>query len=236
MAVLNLVKLPITTIDLSPGSHLLINDVTWEQYEALLTDWGEDRRIPRLNYCHGVLELTSPLPAHERPHRIIANIVKAMLDAQDRPWEDFGSTTFKQPRRAGLEPDTCFYIQHAEQVRPLMRMDMEPDPPPDLAIESDVTSKTTFEAYATLQDGGSRANTGIFINALSKPSLCLTSLRCHRPYSFAGPQTLRQSIFYHHHRFVVEQHRKGDSGPQAFPHADKLHHPPHGLDQPLRNG
>lgn len=151
MTVLNLVKLPITTIDLSPGSHLLINDVTWEQYETLLMDLGEDRRIPRINYCDGTLEIMSPLPAHERPHRIIADIVKAILDAQDSAWEDFGSTTFKKPKRAGLEPDTCFYIQNAEQVRALMRMDMDKNPPPDLAIEADVTSKTTLDAYATLQ-------------------------------------------------------------------------------------
>lgn len=151
MTVLNLVKLPITTIDLSPGSHLLINDVTWEQYETLLTDLGEERRVPRINYCDGTLEIMSPLPAHERPHRIIAYIVTAILDAQDRSWEDFGSTTFKKPKRAGLEPDTCFYIQNAERVRALMRMDMDTDPPPDLAIEADVTSKTTLEAYAILQ-------------------------------------------------------------------------------------
>ena len=151
MTLLNLVKLPITTIDLSPGSHLLINDFTWEQYETLLTDLGGDRRVPRLNYCHGTLEIMSPLLAHERPHRIIADIVKALLDAQERDWEDFGSTTFKKPKRAGLEPNTCFYIQNAEPVRALMRMDMDKDPPPDLAIEADVTSKTTLDAYATLQ-------------------------------------------------------------------------------------
>jgi Uma2 family endonuclease len=151
MTLLNLVKLPITTIDLSPGSHLLINDVTWEQYETLYAELGEDRRVPRLNYCHGTLEIMSPLPAHERPHRIIADIVKTLLDAQERDWEDFGSTTFKKPKRAGLEPDTCFYIQNAERVRTLMRMDMDTDPPPDLAIEADVTSKTTLDAYATLQ-------------------------------------------------------------------------------------
>lgn len=151
MPVLNLVKLPITTIDLSPGSHLLIDDVTWEQYEALLTDLGEERRVPRINYCNGTLEVMSPLPAHERPHRIIAYIVTAILDAQERDWEDFGSTTFKKPKKAGLEPDTCFYIQNAQRVRSLMRMDMANDPPPDLAIEADVTSKTTLETYATLQ-------------------------------------------------------------------------------------
>ena len=142
---------PIKTIALSPGSHLLIPNVTWEQYEDLLAELGEERRIPRINYCNGTLELMSPLPAHERPHRIIGYIVTAILDAQRRDWEDFGSTTFKKLKQAGLEPDTCFYIQNAERVRDLQRMDMTQDPPPDLAIEADVTSKTTLEAYAVLQ-------------------------------------------------------------------------------------
>ena len=140
---------PIKTIARSPGSHLLIPNVTWEQYEDLLAELGEERRIPRINYCNGTLELMSP--AHERPHRIIGYIVTAILDAQRREWEDFGSTTFKKSKRAGLEPDTCFYIQNAERVRDLQRMDMTQDPPPDLAIEADVTSKTTLEAYAVLQ-------------------------------------------------------------------------------------
>ena len=140
---------PIKAIALSPGSHLLIPNVTWEQYEDLLAELGEERRIPRINYCNGTLELMSP--AHERPHRIIGYIVTAILDAQRREWEDFGSTTFKKLKQAGLEPDTCFYIQNAERVRDLQRMDMTQDPPPDLAIEADVTSKTTLEAYAVLQ-------------------------------------------------------------------------------------
>ncbi len=142
---------PIKTIALSPGSHLLIPNVTWEQYEALLEELGEERRVPRINYCNGTLELMSPLPAHERPHRIIGYIVTAILDAQGREWEDFGSTTFKKLKQAGLEPDTCFYIQNASRVRDLLRMDMTQDPPPDLAIEADVTSKTTLDAYAALQ-------------------------------------------------------------------------------------
>lgn len=144
------VTTPIKNIELSPGSHLLIPDVTWEQYEVLLNELGEERRTPRINYCNGTLELMSPLPAHERPHRIIAYIVTAILDAQGRNWEDFGSTTFKKPQQAGLEPDTCFYIQNAQRVQDRLRLDMM-QPPPDLAIEADVTSKTTLEAYATLQ-------------------------------------------------------------------------------------
>lgn len=35
----------------------------------------------------------SPLPAHERTHRIIGDIVKVLLDSQERDGEEFGSTT-----------------------------------------------------------------------------------------------------------------------------------------------
>jgi Uma2 family endonuclease len=144
------VTFDIKALNLSPGSHLIIEDVSWEKYMALLQELGETRQIPRINYCHGILELMSPLPAHERPNRIIAYIVTAILDAQNREWEDFGSTTFKKPKQAGVEPDTCFYIENAAKVRHSLRLDMTIDPPPDLAIEADVTSKTTLEAYAVI--------------------------------------------------------------------------------------
>jgi Uma2 family endonuclease len=146
------VTVALNAIDLTPGSHLMISGVTWEQYEAFLVELGEDRRVPRINYSNGLLEIMSPLPAHERPHRIIGYIVTVILDAQGREWEDFGSTTFKRPKQAGVEPDTCFYVnENAERVRNCMRMDFETDPPPDLAIEADVTSKTTFEAYEAIK-------------------------------------------------------------------------------------
>jgi Uma2 family endonuclease len=71
--------IPIQKMHLSPGSHALIADVTWEEYEALLDSWGDTRRTPRINYSNGTLELMSPLPLHERPNRIIADIVKVLL-------------------------------------------------------------------------------------------------------------------------------------------------------------
>ena len=145
------VTIPIRALKLSPGSHLLIENVSWEQYDALLTELGEDRVTPRINYCHNILELMAPLPIHERPNRLLADIVKTLLDSQDRDWEDFGSTTFRKVQEAGLEPDTCFYIQNATQMRGCERFDPEQDPPPDLAIESDVTSKTTLETYRLLK-------------------------------------------------------------------------------------
>ncbi|MEM1252651.1 MAG: Uma2 family endonuclease [Cyanobacteria bacterium P01_H01_bin.21] len=151
MVALAPVTIPIRALKLSPGSHLLIENVSWEQYDALLADLGEERISPRINYCKNTLELMALLPIHERPNRLIDDIVKVLLDSQDRDWEDFGSTTFRKVLEAGLEPDTCFYIQNAERMRDCERFDPEQDPPPDLAIESDVTSKTTLETYCLLR-------------------------------------------------------------------------------------
>ncbi len=53
--------------------------------------------------------------------------------------------------RAGIEPDDCFYIQNAQRMVGKKRLDLAIDPPPDLAIEIDVTSKTQISAYLALQ-------------------------------------------------------------------------------------
>ena len=144
------VNIPIPTIQLAPGSQISIGDLSWQDFETVLQDLGETRNT-RITYYQGLLEIMSPLALHERPHRIIAYIVTAILEKQGRNWEDFGSTTLKYPEIAGIEPDTCFYIQNAEGVRSCTNLDLTKYPPPDLAIESDVTSKTTINAYQALR-------------------------------------------------------------------------------------
>jgi Uma2 family endonuclease len=144
------VTTPIKAIALSAGSRISISNLTWQDFEQLLLDAGEDRNT-RMAYYKGTLEIMSPLALHERPHRIIADIVKTILEIQERDWEDFGSTTFKRPDIAGIEPDTCFYIQNADLVRDCTSMDLSIYPPPDLAIESDVTSKTALQAYESIR-------------------------------------------------------------------------------------
>jgi Uma2 family endonuclease len=140
----------IKAIELSAGSQVSIHNLSWQDFEQILTDTGEKRNT-RMTYYRGTLEIMSPLALHERPHRIIADIVKTILETQERDWEDFGSTTFKRPDIAGVEPDTCFYIQNSDLVRDCTNMDLAIYPPPDLAIESDVTSKTALRAYESIQ-------------------------------------------------------------------------------------
>lgn len=143
------VTIPIQAIELTPGSHISIHNITWQDFEEILTNLGEKRNT-RVAYYQGILEIMSPLAIHEKPHRVIAYIVTAILDFQGRDWDDFGSTTLKRPQIAGIEPDTCFYIQNASRVKGCTNMNLSIYPPPDLAIEADVTSKTTLDAYVAI--------------------------------------------------------------------------------------
>jgi len=152
MTVTTPVTIPIKNIQLNPGSAIALNEISWEDFEAILKEREAEGIRTKIAYSKGILTIMSPLAAHERPHRIIGDIVKVLLDSQERDWEDFGSTTFrKKAKEAGLEPDTCFYIQNAQQMRGCLKIDLTIDPPPDLSIETDLTSKTTLEAYEALE-------------------------------------------------------------------------------------
>jgi Uma2 family endonuclease len=146
-------SISVADIDLSEGGMLVLSDVSWERYETIVTAL-ETRHNYRTAYLDGVLEIAAPMLLHERIHRILGHIVKVLADFEDRDWEDFGATTFRKKEKcAGLEPDTCFYIgENAVRVRACMaQMDLNAYPPPDLAIESDVTSNTTLEVYLRLK-------------------------------------------------------------------------------------
>ncbi|NJL49108.1 MAG: Uma2 family endonuclease [Leptolyngbyaceae cyanobacterium SM2_5_2] len=148
MATLLPVSKPISQLHLAPGSKVTIPDVSWEEFEAILQELGE-RRTARIAYHSSTLEITLPLPEHEVPTDLISDIVKLLLRFTGRRYQPFGSTTFRQPTVAGIEPDACFYIQNYERM--IGRRKLQPDdPPPDLAIETDVMSFTTIAAYRAI--------------------------------------------------------------------------------------
>ncbi|WP_072620229.1 Uma2 family endonuclease [Spirulina major] len=135
-------------IELQPGQTLGLNGIEWAEFEQILTRWC-DRTLPRLAYHHCRLELRMPLPEHEKIKRLIVILIELVLDALELDWEPYGSTTLKrQDLQVGIELDDCFYIQNAARMVGLGRLDLTVDPPPDLAIEIDITSPTHLAAYA----------------------------------------------------------------------------------------
>lgn len=143
--------LELKRIQVPPGQRVLLKDVTWQEFKTILEDLGE-HRAARIAYDRGILEIMAPLPEHEDDKEIISDLVKALLEELDIEFRCLGSTTFKNQAMAqGIEPDQCFYIQNESKIRGKKRLDLTIDPPPDLALEVDITSRTHPNIYQALK-------------------------------------------------------------------------------------
>jgi Uma2 family endonuclease len=148
MATQTLITKPISQMHFAPGSFVTIPNVSWQEFEKILQELGE-KRSARIAYSNSTLEIMVPLPKHELPRDLISDIIKLLFKTVGKRYQPFGSTTFKREGSAGVEPDACFYVENYQQM--IGRRRLEPtDPPPDLAIEADVTSKTTLDAYEAI--------------------------------------------------------------------------------------
>jgi len=124
----------------SPEQLVILDRVTWDTYERLITEHGE-RCGTRFTYDEGVLQIMVISSRHERPNRTLAALVEVMAEEWGVDIARLGSMTFKRKDlQKGFEPDSCFYIQHADAIRDREEIDLAVDPPPDLSIEVDITS------------------------------------------------------------------------------------------------
>ena len=142
--------LEVNRIIVPPGQTVVLDGVSWDEFEAILEDLGENRGS-RIAYDRGKLEIMTPLPEHEVNKVYISNFVEILLEELDIEFCPLGSTTFKnQLMFKGIEPDSCFYIQHEAAVRGKNRLDLTIDPPPDLALEIDITNRSHPDIYQSL--------------------------------------------------------------------------------------
>ena len=145
-----MVTIQLRQLTVPPGHRIILQNISWQEFEEILTELGENR-ASRLAYYQGNLEIKMPLPKHEVAKVIIGDLVKIILEELEIDCECFGSTTFKrQDMNSGIEPDDSFYIQNHLQMIGKQKIDLTIDPPPDLVIEIDVTSKTQLDAYLAL--------------------------------------------------------------------------------------
>jgi Uma2 family endonuclease len=124
---------------LAPMDILVLDNVSWETYELLIRDTAEQH--VRITYDQGRMVVQSGLsPGQQRTKRVSGRLVEMATLERDIPIRSFGSTTWKRQDLAkGLEADECYYIQNEPRVRGRTDIDLKRDPPPDLAIEIDIT-------------------------------------------------------------------------------------------------
>ncbi|MCA1991369.1 MAG: Uma2 family endonuclease [Coleofasciculus sp. S288] len=130
----------------------VLHNISWQTFETLLEETGEDRGS-RFAYDCGTLEIMTPLYEHENPKIQFDRLIFALAEELEIEIKSAGSTTLKRKIASrGIEPDNCYYIQNEPAVRGRQKLDLETAPPPDLAIEIDITSSSVdkFRIYSAL--------------------------------------------------------------------------------------
>jgi Uma2 family endonuclease len=130
---------------------LILDNVSWDEYTRLLRSF-EGRHL-RLTYDRGRLEIMTLSYEHEGSGRFLGRMIVTLTEELNLPVRDGGSTTFRRrKKKKGLEPDDCFWIAHEADVRNIKVINLRKDPPPDLALEVDVThsSMNRMRIYASL--------------------------------------------------------------------------------------
>lgn len=133
------------------GSFLQEN-VSWTAFLGVLEELG-DERGRTLAYDRGTLEIMSPSKRHERIRELLGRFVELLAEEMEIDIQATGSTTLlREDLERGVESDKCFYVGNEGAVRGKDDLDLQRDPPPDLAIEVYITRKSLdrFKIYAAM--------------------------------------------------------------------------------------
>ncbi len=131
--------------------RFLLNGVSWAAYEALVADL--EHGSTRLTYDQGRLELMSPSRPHEWFGRLIGRMIETVTEELEIPIASTKSWTLKRVlKQRGLEADESYYVANEPKVRGRDDLTLECDPPPDLAIEVEISRPWVDKApiYADL--------------------------------------------------------------------------------------
>lgn len=126
------------TVPLEGEKRFLLRGVGWDGYLTLLKIVGDG--AVRITYDRGDAELMSPRPRHERNRSLLARFVETVTEELGIPIASFAATTLKRKDLdRGLEADASYYIEDLTRLPDDDDLDLQRDPPPDLAIEIEIT-------------------------------------------------------------------------------------------------
>ena len=126
--------------ELQPGQSAVINGLTWAGYQWIDKKRDEVRPKLKLAYHRGSLELMAVSFFHDDISGRLQAILRQVCFALAIPLRTPGGATLRSAGAdAGLEPDESFYIQNVPALRGVRFLDLAIHPPPDLAIEVEVS-------------------------------------------------------------------------------------------------
>jgi Uma2 family endonuclease len=133
------------------GQRLNLRGIDWATYRKI-SDALAGRHL-RLTFDRGMLEFTTISSLHSRISRLFSRMVLVLAKETGLPLGSYGDMTCsREDLQRALEADESFYIENEKAVRNKEKIDLDVDPPPDLAVEIDITphSPTRLSLYASL--------------------------------------------------------------------------------------
>jgi len=128
------------TVSAPERDPVILHNLRWETFLALLEDLGEHRG--RITYDRGTVEIVPPTQKHESLKRLIGRLIETYTLEMVIPIASCSSTTLKSRlENRGIEPDECYYVGNEAAVRGKDSIELETDPPPDLAVEIEVSTR-----------------------------------------------------------------------------------------------
>lgn len=133
---------------------ILLRGISWDTYQSLRRP--EENNHLRMTYDQGELEIMSPLRKHGKIATLLDRMIYEWAKLQHIKIESGRDMTCdREDLEKGLEPDLCYWIAQEAAVRGKDQIDLTRDPPPDLALEVEVSrsSLPNLPIYETLRVG-----------------------------------------------------------------------------------
>jgi Uma2 family endonuclease len=130
---------------LLPVTNSLFHGVSWEDYDRALQELYAAGVHAHVTYDNGEMEITTTGDIHERVKSCIGRLIETYALEADIPITGLGEATCRrEDLLKGLDPDECYYVNTPlpppqEGSAPL---DLMTFPPPDLAIEIDLSNSS----------------------------------------------------------------------------------------------
>ena len=141
-----------TTICVPAEQRLRLSGIPWETY-VLYSDGLGPRHI-RVTYDRGEMEIMTLSYKHEHKKRRLGRLVETLTEELEIDIASSGSMTCRRKNlKRGFEPDESYWIANEPIVRGRDDIDLEVDPPPDLALEIEISRSTLnrMAIYAALR-------------------------------------------------------------------------------------
>jgi len=127
-----------STVAIPCEQRFVLSGINWRAY-VTFGDLLDERHV-RVTFDRGELEFMTLSPEHERAKKLLARLLEALTEELDIDIASYGSMTCRrEDLERGLEPDECYWIANEALFRARDEVDLTSDPPPDLALEVEIS-------------------------------------------------------------------------------------------------